>query len=88
MGLRDWLLNKTIATQNQVMPSCDAYIGKILSDMRKNIVWYEKKHGQRPSAEELSEVYTKSKTFMNGANHYGFNYKDITNFAKDALKEA
>jgi hypothetical protein len=86
MGIKDWLLSKTVEAQVKTMPSCDAFIGKVLSDMQKNIGWHEKKHGQKPTVEELSEVYLKSKMFMAGAKSYGFIDRDIMNFAADALK--
>lgn len=87
MGVKDWLLSKAVAAQVKTMPSCDAYIGKVLADMHKNIGLHEKKYGMKPTIEELSDVYLKSSMFMAGAKSYGFIDRDIIKFAQDSLEE-
>jgi hypothetical protein len=79
MSLTDWMMKKTVQAQ-QTLPN--RFRDALKQDMEK----YEKKHGRKPTVDEVMKEFEKNAFVVNLATqHLKLGMKDIRRIAEEVL---
>ena len=81
MGIRQWFQNQGIGSSPE-----HYYKVQYRNEMQRQLKWFEKKNGCKPTVKELTDVMQDSYSFGTIATLAQLTSKDVQNMAKHLLE--
>lgn len=81
MGIRQWLKDQGIGASPE-----HYYRTQYRNEMERQLKWFEKKGGRKPTVKELTDVMQNSYSFSTIATLAQLTSKDVQNMAKHLLE--